>query len=228
MDCMDPRQGVHNKGSRLDSTPQSWPPIAPKDHGAERTRGRCLGRTEEPVGIHGAVPCHLVQTAHCRPQCCQKHDVVVKLSLPSVCWQEEPPATQETCRLVAEAQGASRGKLPKTSAFRLLPSALCPLLSVFCSLPSALSPQPSALTQVLFHRRSFGALRGRWWPLSDVLKAKRAPEPPFGIVRETLRGAAALLSRHTLSHALCVGIVPQRWQTNNRGRLLLLRPAKRG
>ena len=54
--------------------------------------------------------------------------------------------------------------------------------------------------------------------MSDVLKAKRAPEPTFGIVRETLRGAAALLSRHTLSHALCVGIVPQRWQTNNRGR----------
>ena len=146
MDCMDPRQGVHNKGSRLDSTPQSWPPIAPKDHGAERTRGRCLGRTEEPVGIHGAVPCHLVQTAHCRPQCCQKHDVVVKLSLPSVCWQEEPPATQETCRLVAEAQGASRGKLPKTSAFRLPPSALCPLPSALCSLSSALCPQPSALS----------------------------------------------------------------------------------
>jgi hypothetical protein len=133
---MDPRQGVHNKGIRLDSTPQSWPPIAPKDHGAERTRGRCLGRTEEPVGIHGAVPCHLVQTAHCRPQCCQKHDVVVKLSLQSVCWQEEPPATQDTCRLVAEARGASRGKLPKTSAF-------CPLPSALCSLSSALCPQPS-------------------------------------------------------------------------------------
>jgi hypothetical protein len=135
MDCMDPRQGVHNKGIRLDSTPQSWPPIAPKDHGAERTRGRCLGRTEEPVGIHGAVPCHLVQTAHCRPQCCQKHDVVVKLSLQSVCWQEEPPATQDTWRLVAEAKGP-RGE----SCRRPLPSALCPLPSVFCSLPSALSP----------------------------------------------------------------------------------------
>jgi hypothetical protein len=72
-------------------------------------------------------------------RCCQKHDVVVKLSLPSVCWQEEPPATQDTCRLVAEAQGASRGKLPKTSAF-------CPLPSTLCSLPSALCPQPSALS----------------------------------------------------------------------------------
>jgi hypothetical protein len=176
MDCMDPRQGVHNKGSRLDSTPQSWPPIAPKDHGAERTRGRCLGRTEEPVGIHGAVPCHLEQTAHCRPQCCQKHDVVVKLSLPSVCWQEEPPATQDTCRLVAEVEGEAAEDLC------LLPSALCPLSSALCPplcpLPSALCPLPSALTQGLFHRRSFGALRGRWWLLSDDLKAQRATEPP--------------------------------------------------
>jgi hypothetical protein len=170
---MDPRQGVHNKGSRLDSTPQSWPPIAPKDHGAERTRGRCLGRTEEPVGIHGAVPCHLEQTAHCRPQCCQKHDVVVKLSLPSVCWQEEPPATQDTCRLVAEVEGEAAEDLC------LLPSALCPLSSALypplCPLPSALCPHSGFVPSSKLRCSAWKVVAIVWRPQGPA--CNRAPRP---------------------------------------------------
>jgi hypothetical protein len=134
MDCMDPRQGVHNKGIRLDSTPPSWPPIAPKDHGAERTRGRCLGRTEEPVDIDGRRLAIWVQTAHCRPQCCQKHDVVVNVNFR--CSLSAGRKNRRLRRILVGWWLSPKGPQGESCRRPLPSSAFCPLLSALSSQPS--------------------------------------------------------------------------------------------